>query len=61
MINDSNNLLNFQDPGALDDELLNVPGFINELTDPTFSPSTPQPLTTFRRAIPIAAVGIAGR
>ena len=37
MINDNNNLLNFQDPGALDDELLNVPGFINELTDHTLS------------------------
>lgn len=34
---DNHNLLEFQDPGALGDELLDVPGFVNQLTDYTLS------------------------
>ena len=38
MINSRNNdILNFQEPGALDEELLNVPGFVNELTNHTLA------------------------
>lgn len=31
----TNNTLDFRDPGPMDERLLNVPGFINELTDHT--------------------------
>jgi len=37
MANCTHNLLDFQDPGMIDDELLDVPGFVNELTDYTLS------------------------
>jgi len=33
----TNNILDFQDPGALSEELLDMPGFVNELTDYTLT------------------------
>jgi len=39
---DKNNLLDFQDPGAISEELLDVPGFVNELKNHTLAVS-PRP------------------
>ena len=40
MANPNNsNVLDFQDPGTLPNELLDMPGFVNELTDYTLSES----------------------
>ena len=36
-MNTENNLLDFQDPGALPTELMDVPGFVNELKDYTLA------------------------
>lgn len=35
MATENNNALDFEDPGMLSDELMNVPGFVNELMDYT--------------------------
>ena len=35
----NSNVLDFQDPGTLPNELLDLPGFVNELTDYTLAES----------------------
>ena len=42
MGNSANNILDFEDPGMLSDELMNVPGFTNELISHTLAVS-PRP------------------
>ena len=42
MATETNNVLDFRDPGALSEELLCVPGFVNELKNHTFRPRTPE-------------------
>lgn len=54
MIN--NNALDFQDPGTMSDELLNVPGFVNELKDYTLAVSPrPNPPLAFAGALAMLA------
>jgi len=46
------NVLDFQDPGAIDSELLEVPGFIGQLTNHTLAVSPrPNPVTAFCGAL----------
>ena len=42
MATNQNNILDFEDPGMLSDELMNVPGFVNELMNHTLAVS-PRP------------------
>jgi len=53
---DKNNLLDFQDPGAIGDELLDVPGFINELKNHTLAVSPrPNAVIAFAGALAMQA------
>jgi len=56
MANQENNCLDFQDPGAMSEELLNVPGFVNELKDYTLTVSPrPNPPLAFAGALAMLA------
>jgi len=56
-----NNLLDFQDPGKLSEELLDMPGFVNELTDYTLDQShSPNRALAFLGAVALQA-HLAGR
>jgi len=56
-----NNLLDFQDPGKLSEELLDMPGFVNELTDYTLGQShSPNRALAFLGAMAMQA-HLAGR
>jgi len=56
-----NNLLDFQDPGKLSEELLDMPGFVNELTDYTLGQShSPNRALAFLGAVALQA-HLAGR
>ena len=57
----NNNILDFQDPGTLPQELMDVPGFINELTDYTLAEShSPNRMLAFFGATAMLA-HLAGR
>lgn len=52
-MNASSNALDFRDPGTMSEELLNVPGFVNELKDYTLAVSPrPNPPLAFAGSIP---------
>jgi len=57
MTNPNNdNALDFEDPGKIDDELLDVPGFVNELKEHTLAIAPrPNPVTAFAGALAMQA------
>jgi len=56
MAHADNNYLDFQDPGTMSDELLSVPGFVNELKDHTLAVSPrPNPPLAFAGALAMLA------